>query len=145
MKLYLISNAKKFKGSVSVVYDKDGKVAKIDFTSTDLQPLQIEQMLKLISGHESNISVNFKNADTVIVEGDFEVSFDDFMREYPYKRNTHLAMEYWPKLKKDEQVQAYIAASEYRKYCERERSWYKPKIADTWLKKKEYFNDWKNL
>lgn len=145
MKLYLISNSKKFKGAVHVVYDVEGKLLKVDFGNTDLDSFQTEQMLKLISGSEMSVSANFRNADTVIVQGDFEVTFEDFMREYPYKRNTHLAREYWPKMKKEEQVQAFVAATSYRKYCEREHSWYKPKISDTWLKKKEYLNDWKNL
>lgn len=145
MKLYLISNVKKFKGSVNIVYDRDGRLAKIDFTNTDLNTVSIEQMLKLFSGVESNIAANFKNADTIIVEGEFDVSFDDFMREYPYKRNTHLAKDYWLKMKKDDQIHAFVAASAYRKYCEKEQSWYKPKIAETWLRKKEYLNDWKNL
>jgi hypothetical protein len=145
MRLYLISNAKKFKGAVHAVYDFDGKLLRVDFAATDLDALRTEQMLKLISGAEGMVGINFKNADTVIVQGDFECTFEDFMREYPYKRNTHLAREYWPKMKKEEQVQAYVAATAYRKYCEREQSWYKAKIADTWLKKKEYLNDWKNL
>jgi hypothetical protein len=145
MRLYLISNARKFKGAVHVVYDVDGRLLKVDFSATDLDALKVEQMLKLISGAESAVGVNFKNADTIIVQGDFELTFEDFMREYIYKRNTHLAREYWPKMKKEDQVQAYVAATAYRKYCEREKGWYKPMIADTWLKKKEYLNDWKNL
>lgn len=144
MKLYLISNAKKFKGAVEVVYGIDGRLIKVDFGNTDLGGNQIEQMLKLLSGEVNQIAVHFKNADTMIVEGDFQVSFEDFMREYPYKRNTHLARLYWPKMKKEEHVQSYVAATTYRKYCEREQSWYKPMIADTWLKKQQYLNDWKN-
>jgi hypothetical protein len=145
MKLFMISNSKKFKGSVHVVYDPEGKLTKIDFSNTDLNASDIEKILRSISGYEEKVSVNFQSVDTVIVEGDFEVSFDDFMREYPYKRNTHLAREYWPKMKSSEQVQAFIASSEYRKYCDRESNWYKPMIADTWLKKKQYLNNWKQL
>ena len=145
MKLYLISNARKFKGAVNVIYNIDGKLARVDFTSTDLDASSVEVMLKLISGNEASVGMHFKNADTVIIEGDFQVSFDDFMREYPYKRNTHLARAHWPKMTKNEQIQAYIAATDYRKYCEREHAWYKPKIADAWLKKQEFLNEWKTF
>lgn len=145
MRLYLISNTKKFKGAVSLVYDKDSILAKVDFTNTDLNSKQIGQMLKLISSSEGSIGEGFKDADTIIVEGEFEVSFEDFMRNYPYKRNTHLALAYWNKMKKVDQVQAFVAAADYRKHCERERAWYKPKIAVAWLKNEEYLNDWKAL
>lgn len=143
--MFLISNAKKYKGAVQVIYDMDGKLSKVDFSGTDLQASDIEKMIKALSGHVDAIAVNFKSADTVIVEGEFEVSFDDFIREYGYKRNTHLAREYWSKMKKEDQALAFVAAGLYRKYCEREQVWYKPKIAVAWLKMKEYLNDWKNL
>jgi hypothetical protein len=145
MKLYLISNSKRYTGAVHVVYDTAGKLAKIDFTNTNLALGDVEKMLPLFSGHVSEVQAKFKNADTVIVEGDFEVSFEDFMREYPYKRNTHKARELWPRLKKEEQVQAFLAATAYRKYCDRENKWYKPKIAEAWLRGKEFLNDWKTL
>jgi hypothetical protein len=144
MKLYLISNSKKFSGAVQVIYDLNQVLAKVDFTGTDLNATDREKMLAFISPVEGSVTDKFKSSDTVIVQGDFEVSFDDFMREYPYKRNTHLARDYWPKMKKEEQVQAFIAASEYRKYLKREE-WQKPKIADKWLKEKQYLNDWKTL
>jgi hypothetical protein len=145
MKLYLISNSKKFTGAVHVVYDMTGKLAKVDFSNCNLGAADIQKMLPCISGFEQLVQEGFKSADTIIVQGDFEVSFEDFLREYPYKRNTHKAREFWPKMKREEQVQAFIAASEYRKYCERESKWYKPKIAEAWLRGKEFLNDWKTL
>lgn len=145
MKLYLISNAKKFTGAVHVVYDMTGKLVKVDFSNSNLDAKGIGGMLKAVSSLEEFVKEGFQSADTIIVQGDFEVSFEDFMREYPYKRNTHKARELWPKLKREEQVQAFIASTDYRKYCERENKWYKPKIAEAWLRGKEFLNDWKTL
>jgi hypothetical protein len=80
-----------------------------------------------------------------IKEEDFDISLEDFEREYPYSRNYHLLKALWPKLPKKEKVLAYFAAIQYRKYCERNAHWYKPKIAETWIKKQEYKNDWRKM
>jgi hypothetical protein len=143
MKLYCISNRNKYTGSVHVIY-KEGQLLKVDFSNCDMNATDKERMMKAISPLEETLIISFKSADTVIIEGEFELSFEDFAREYPYKRNTHLAREFWPKMKKEDQALAFDAASEYRKYCKREE-WYKPQIADKWLKTKQYLNDWKNL
>lgn len=143
MKLYLISNPKRFSGSINVLY-KEGQLSRIDLASADIEAPVLEKFLTCIHPLEELILTKF-GSETTVIEGEFEVSFDDFLREYPYKRNTHLAREVWPKLSKVEQVQAFEAAKEYRKYCEREKAWYKPKIAEAWLRKKEFLNDWKTL
>ena len=92
---------------------------------------------------EAAIKMAFTSGTTVI-EADFEISLEDFKREYPYSRNYHLLTDRWKKLTKTEQVEAYYAAIEYRKYCKR-TMWYNPMIADTWLSKKEFKNDWRKM
>lgn len=145
MKLYHISNATKFKGSVDVVYH-ESKLMKVEFSNCDLEAFGLNMMMKAIPASEENLTEAFQSKDTIVVQGDFDISFDDFMREFPYKRNTHLARDFWPKMKKHEQAQAFVAASDYRKFLEREvNQWRTPMIPDKWLKTKQYLNDWKNL
>lgn len=146
MKLYLISNAKVFTGAVHAIYDAGGIIIKVDFSHCSMSSINKRQMLKAIPANEELLPEAFQSADTMIVQGDFEISFDDFMREYPYKRNTHLARAYWPKMKKEQQAQAFVAATEYRKFLSKEaNSWQKPMISDKWLKTEQYLNDWKTL
>ena len=142
MKLYLISNPKRFSGSIQTLY-KEGQLQKIDFSSADIAAPVLEKFLTCIAPSEEQLVTKF-GSDTLVIEGEFEVSFDDFSREYPYKRNTHLSRAYWPKMSKAQQVQAYEAAKAYRKYLERE-IWQKPMISDKWLKTELYLNDWTKL
>jgi hypothetical protein len=81
----------------------------------------------------------------VLVQENYTVTLEDFTREYPYRRNSHLLPDIWKKLPQTEQIQAVEAAKAYRSYCHREAAWYKPKIAAAWLKNKEFLNDWKKL
>jgi hypothetical protein len=144
MKLYLISNVKRYTGAVKVMYDINAVLQSIDFSETNMPPADRAKMLPLISAVECSVAEGFKSADTVIVQGDYEVSFEDFWREYPHKRNRFLAEKVWGKMKKSEQVEAFISATNYRKFLER-NSWQNPKIADRWLKEQQYLNDWKQL
>lgn len=145
MKRFKITNHT-FKGHIDVIYDFSGILCRIDWTkSTGLTPALIKAYKDRIPIKSENAYAAFEGTGVQVDEVDFEVSFQDFIREYPYKRNTHLAEAYWPRLTSAEQYQAFCAAIEYRKYCERNKSWYNPKIAETWLKKAEFKNDWRNL
>jgi hypothetical protein len=146
MKRFTITN-QTFKGHIEAIYDFSGHLCRVDFTkASGLTPNMIKVYKDRISILSENAYLAFEGTPAIVTELDFEVTFQDFMREYPYKRNTHLAEAYWPKLTSAEQYQCYCAAMEYRKYCERNKSWYKtPKIAEAWLKNKEFKNDWKSL
>lgn len=144
MKRYLITSTK-YEGEVQAIYNSDGILLKIDFTAAKIAPELIAGFKRQLPVYSAELAESFKDNGTTIVEADFEITLDDFIREYPYKRNTHLLTAIWQKLPKTDQVIAYYAALEYRKYCDREKAWYKPKIAAAWLKNKEYLNDWKKM
>lgn len=123
-----------------------GTLCRIDYTkASGLNPAQIKLYKDRITIKSENIYSAFEGTGVQVEEVDFEVTFQDFIREYPYKRNTHLAESYWPRLTSSEQYQAFCAAIDYRKYCERNKGWYNPKIAETWLKKAEFKNKWRDL
>lgn len=145
MRRFKLSHAN-ITGWVEAWYDLQGKLVRIDYANANNISTDVQRTYKnLIPVLVDNIQAAFEKTPVVITEADFEVLFEDFRREYPYKRNTHLAEAYWPKLSSSEQFRAFCAAIEYRKYCSRNSKWYKPQIAETWLKKKEYLNDWKSL
>jgi hypothetical protein len=153
MRQFLITAAA-FNGQARLIYDDDGILITVDSSETDMPPDARKWLFKHVPIYElgnadsADISLNdFKGKlkQAQIIESDFEVSLDDFTRQYPYKRNSHLIPDIWKKMSTSDQVKAVFAAKEYRKYCDRNKQWYKSKIAATWLKDKEYLNDWKNL
>lgn len=145
MRRFLISNTEKFNGTAQLVYNSQQVLCRIDCTDTDMVADTMRAFKKAVPVTIAELTAggNFA-AGTIVTESDFEISLDDFKREYPYSRNYHLLDLRWPKLKKTEQVQAYYAAIEYRKYCKR-NDWYKSKIADSWLANKEFLNDWRKM
>lgn len=139
-----ILTGKKIKGEVAIFY-LDGKVVKIDLTDADLDAPQKSWLLKNIALEESVLEQMMTLLpECMLVQEDYEVTLDDFKREYPYQRNSHLLPPIWDKMKPADRVQAVEQARWYRKYCSR-NEWYKPKIAAKWLKDKEYLNNWKKL
>ncbi len=145
MKRYCLS-AKTFTGEAELIYDDAGALLKIDFSNTSTtveQRYHIKINVPMTLTHLEEGGHNLSKSISIIAK-DIEISFEMFWKEYPYKRNRHLVEGYWPMMNKTDQVTAYLAAIEYGKYCTRNK-WYNAKIADLWLKKKEFLNDWKNL
>lgn len=142
MRRFLITS-EKYTGTAELIYNDDDMLTCIDLRQTAMPADTIAAFKRAVPVMVAGISTAF-TAGTTVVEADFEVSLEDFKREYPYSRNYHLLDDRWKKMSKTDQVQAYYAAIEYRKYCKRE-NWYKPMIADSWLCNKEYKNDWRKM
>lgn len=144
MKRYLLSSPK-FTGSAALVY-LEGVLCILDVSNTDMQADHRSWLFSKAPLLEADLQV-FVSAmkSATLVQEDYEVTLEDFTREYPYKRNTHLLPDIWKKLDSMERVKCWQAAKEYRRYCERNAHWYKPKIAAAWIKNKEYLNDWRML
>lgn len=145
MRRFLLTVKSRFKGAIEAHYDVNGQLMKIDFSRCQaIEPDAIRWFKNAIAVRVENIEKPFEGTTVTLAEADFEVSFEDFKREYPYKRNTHLAAAYWPRLTSAQQYSAFLGAMEYRKYLER-TTWQKPMIPDKWLKQEQFKNDWKAL
>lgn len=142
MRRFLITSDK-FTGTAELIYNDGDLLTCIDMRQAAMPAETIAAFKRAVPVAASGISTAFTTG-TMVVEADFEVSLEDFKREYPYSRNYHLLDDRWKKMSKTDQVKAYYASIEYRKYCKRE-SWYKPMIADSWLCNKEYKNDWRKM
>lgn len=143
MKRYILTGPK-IAGQLEIIY-REGSLIKIDMSDADLVDIQKSWLLKNISLSEMKLeAMMILLKDCTLVQDDYEITLDDFKREYPYSRNSHLLPPIWNKLSASHKVIAWEQAREYRKYCER-NEWYKPKIAAKWLKDKEYLNSWKKL
>lgn len=145
MRRFLIGSAK-FEGSIEIKYDSDNYLHTVSFAGTTMPAEYKAAFLKIISGAVSVdfLQSAFSRTKVIISEAEFEVTFEMFWHEYPYKRNRHIAEEVFNKLLKPDQIRAWEAATEYAKYCKR-NEWYNKKLADLWLKTKQFLNDWKTL
>lgn len=137
-----------YKGFVEAIYNVNGIIWKISFANAiDMNNDQIKWFKITIPVLIENMESQFAAASSVrIEEKDFEVSFDDFKREYPYKRNTHLALKTWNTLTSQKQYAAFMSAIAYRKFLQRkENAWQKPMLPDRFLKEEQWKNDWDNI
>jgi hypothetical protein len=144
MKRYLITSPK-FTGTAEIWYNFEGLLCFIDLNECVMTYTQIEYLLAQISPDYETARGLAAGTALKMVEMPFEITLEEFKHEYPYSRNYHLLDAYWPKMPRREQVVAFFAAKQYRKYCERNAGWYKPKIAHAWLGKKEFLNDWRKM
>ena len=145
MRRFLITSPA-YSGEAELVYDDSGRLIRMDVLKTNMTTDMVRRFKEKIAAHVDKLAASFKDTKDVVVEADFEISLDDFKREYPYSRNYHLLQKRWDKMRKTDQVEAYYAAIEYRKYCQR-NSVVAPfiKIADSWLHTREYKNDWRKM
>jgi hypothetical protein len=143
MKRFLISSTA-FNGDAEIIFDQAGRLIRFDVMNTDMPPVIVKIFKEKLPVIIDDLATSFKE-NVTIVEAAIDYTPEDFLREYPYKRNTHLIAPIWLKMDQTDHVLAYYAAIEYRKYCDRNKHWYNPKIAAAWLKNREYLNDWKKM
>jgi hypothetical protein len=143
MKRFYISSAK-FTGTAEIWYNQEGLLCFINLNDCLMDYRQIKYLIQNISPAYETAKGLAAGTELVMQENSFEITLEDFKREYPYSRNYHLLDSRWAKLNKKEQVTAYFSAIQYRNFLKR-NTWQNPMIADTWLSKKQYLNDWRKI
>lgn len=145
MRLFQITSSQ-FTGTAEIAYDEAGIITHINMQHTSMDAATRQRFKIAVPPVIAQIERGGHALQScTITEVGYVVTLDMFKHEYPYKRNTHLLPPIWGKLSTAQQVQAWQAAIEYRKYCERNAQWYKPMIAATWLTQKEFLNNWSAL
>lgn len=144
MRKFNITNPK-FTGHIEVLYNKSEQLVQFNTQHATIAD-DVLKHFKMVLPVQLQQFINGQafSSETIIVEDVMDVSFDDFYEQYPYKRNPHTAKDVWARLTVAERIQAYYAAIDYKAYC-RKHEWYTPKIAEGWLRKKEFLNDWKKM
>jgi hypothetical protein len=132
-----------FKGTAEVWFNFEGLLCRMDFIDSELSYEQLLWLCKNVSPHIDTFAALLPKT-IKIKDVPFEITLDDFKREYGYSRNFHLLEPVWIKYNKKEIVLIYFRAIEYRKWRERNK-WCNPKIAASWLTQKQYLNDWKKM
>jgi hypothetical protein len=146
MQQYVITNNERYSGDAVVVYNAQGQLIKIDTSATnmDAATLQAFKAIVPVRVQELEAGTGF-TAATKIIAQDYEVSFEDFWKKYPLKRNRYKAEECWRRMSKGEQIEAYINIDEYTKWAKKQFEGYQPMLADRYLRSKEYKTNWKKV
>ena len=143
MKRYSVTSPK-YAGEVELLYNDSGTLAKIDFTQTDMDPFKVSKFKSLVPATESDLPEAFINTNVTVVAAEYAITFELFYKDYPMKRNPLRAKSVFDRLSKTDQVKAYVNLSAYIKYLRR-NTWLSPKMAEKYLRDREFENDWSKL
>ena len=144
MRKFIITS-EKFKGEAELWYGFDGLLCRFDLMSCEMDYKQVDYLRENIAVDVTLLAQCFNSKTLQIKEYPLVFTVEDFKKEYPYSRNMHLLPPRWAKMPQKDTVLAVFRAKDYADYCKRNAKWYKPMIADTWLSKREFINDWKKL
>lgn len=132
-----------FKGNAELLYDRHGKLILINLH-------QAEMSIKTTAAFKANVPVmledlfnsKIKDFEAIIVEKDFEVSFDMFWNKYDKKINRKRCVVYWERLSKTEQVSAYVGITKYFTFLGK-TDWRQKLDPENYLKNHSWENEWK--
>lgn len=141
MKQYHITNPA-FTGHASIVY-RDGQLVKIDVSETNMTAAQVDHFKRSVHVDINQLTANF-SSQTTIVEASIEITFSEFYKAYPYKRNRYKAEKEWNKLSKTDQLTAFYSLTDYAKYL-KDEDWLTPQCCDTYLNQRNFETNWKTL
>ena len=89
----------------------------------------------------NDIEAAFKDTKAMIVEDEFEVTFDMFWIAYNKKINRKRCEPIWNKLSKPKQVKAYYGVKSYDKYLKVE-SWRQKADPENYLRNEMWENEY---
>lgn len=142
MKRFLITSPK-YSGQAEVFYNAAGVLCKIDCSDTNMSAGLIDAFKRVVSPHVDDIAnPNRFTGGTVIVEAEFEVSFEMFWKKYNKKINKSRCILLWGKLNKSVQVQAFFGVDGYDKYLKKE-SWRNKADPETYLRNQYWENEYR--
>jgi hypothetical protein len=141
MRSFLISSTK-YNGQVELVYNSTGRLSKIDFTQTNLSVEQVFHFKNLapvtLQHLENKVGLT---ANMVVVESNYNISFDEFWTAYDKKINRKRCEPIWLKLSNNQQVLAWAGIKEYNKFLHA-NSWRKKADPENYLKSEMWNNVW---
>lgn len=140
MRRFLITSTK-FRGQAEAIYNDNETLCKLDCGDTDMDARTVHLFKNAIGATIAEMAVRF-SSDTVVIEADYEVSFDMFWKKYNKKINKSRCILLWNKLNKTMQVQAYFGIEAYDKFLKKE-SWRSKADPETYLRNKYWENEYR--
>lgn len=143
MRRFLISSPN-FIGQVEMVFNFNGELMSLHLGNANLTIGQIKYLLKNTPLIIDDLQTAFASSKAIIVESNFEVTFDMFWNKYDLKRNKKPAEKIWVKMNTVDKVKAYHSINAYNKYLKR-NDWCNRLYPDTYLRNEHYNNEWDKL
>lgn len=142
MRKFVITSPR-FKGQADIIYDDAGLIKVIDLLKTEMTAVQVDyfkqQIPLTVEGLEAGNGIT---PNMVVVEENFEVTFDMFWNKYDVKINRKRCEAIWARLSKADQVNAWAGISAYDKFLQR-TDWRKKCDPETYFSKRYWENEWK--
>lgn len=140
MRRFLITSPK-FTGQAEVIYNDAEVLCKIDCSDTNMNAATVFHFKNAVGSTVSDMATRFSK-ETVIIEAEFEVSFDMFWKKYDKKINKARCIQLWGKMNKTMHVLAYFGIAPYDKYLH--KTGFRGKAdPETYLRNKYWENEYK--
>lgn len=139
MKQFLITNAA-FTGEAVAIYNNDGLLIKFDVSDTNMNAAFVSHFKKAVPACQADLRAAFK-PDTVIVENEVVVLFEQFWLKYDHKYNKDRSAALWERLSKTEKILAYYGLPKYFKHLRKHPTQAKLH-PDTYLRNKAWLNEY---
>lgn len=144
MKRFLLTSDK-FSGTAELIYADTEQLVCIDMRNAIMTADIITAFKRAVPVlyTEQAIKTAFTSG-TVIVEADFEVTFDMWWEKYNRKINKKRCLPIWGKTSKVKQVKAYYGIDPYDRYLAR-NNWRSKADPENFLKSEMYETEWNKL
>lgn len=139
MRRFLITS-QKYTGQAEVIYNDLNTLVHIDCIDTDMSAVTMHHFKAAIGVTIDTIAVKLPSC--IVVEADYEVTFDMFWKKYNKKINKARCIMLWNKLNKTMTVQAFHGIEAYDKYLKKE-SWRTKADPETYLRNKYWENEYR--
>lgn len=139
MNLYYITSPR-FTGAVEILYNASGLLTRIEFGKTNMNMLQVSKFKEQIPAVESLLSECFK--DVTIVQGTYEISFEEFWIAYGKKINRKRCEPIWQRMNSAVRVAAFMGIKPYDEFLQSQPG-RKKLDPENYLKFESWNNEWK--
>jgi hypothetical protein len=136
--------SEKYNGMAELLFNDKAILCRIDCTQTDMDAATITAFKKACPASIEQLQAGgCFAAGTVVVEADFEITFEMFWTKYNHKINRKRCELLWARLSKVNQVKAYYGIDEYDKFLKR-TGWRKKADPEKYLNENYWENEWRN-
>jgi len=142
MRKFEITNTEKFTGTAVVIYTPAGVLCVIDCRKAEMDMDTLNHFRKAVPLLVDGLQTAF-SGQTIVVESNYVITFEQFYNDYPYKRNRKRAEQDFKRLTTTEQVLAYTNLQHYKKFLQKSGSI--PMMASSYLSRREFETEWQKI
>lgn len=140
MRKFIVSS-KRFQGEIELVYDAQ-KLQSLHFGSATITPDVLADFKRAVPVLLVQfLSGKWSGTDTVAVEAEYEVPFEQFWKDYDKKINKARCLLLWSKMNKALQIAAWVGVKKYDAYLKRE-GWRQKADPETYLRNRGWDNEY---